>query len=63
MNQYYQPCCPFFNSKYCVRPKTVALKKSKWLVKHFLSWFFFFNYSLLSDSRAEFEPVAKAGGL
>lgn len=32
-------------------------------MKHFLSWFFFFNYSLLSDNRSEFEPVAKAGGL
>lgn len=30
MNQCYQPHCRhFFNSKYCVRPKTVALKKSK----------------------------------
>lgn len=44
MNQCCQPHCHhFLGSKYNVCPETVALKKSKWLVKHFLSWFSFFR--------------------
>lgn len=60
MNQCYQPHCHnFLSSKYNVCPKTVALKKSKWLVKHFLSWFLFLVQPSVSDSRSEFRPTAR----
>lgn len=61
MNQCYQPRCHnFLSSKYSVCPKTVALKKSKWLVKHFLSWLSFLVQLSVPDSRSEFKPIARS---
>lgn len=62
MNQCYQPHCHnFFSSKYSVCPKTVELKKSK-MAGEALSVlvFLFLLQPIVSDTRSEFEPIAKS---